>query len=191
MEEKEFIEMRQQLNLLREKLNDQEIINHQLLRESMRNKTSDIKQTERLSYIATLVCLLAFPIVARMGIISYLFAIVTCLMVLVCAISTVVIHRPVNRTDLMTADLATVASILHKFKRQYEIWLRYITPALIIPWTVWLCFDIVSHNNLLHINPIGLIIPMLIGLAIGGFIGYRYDRRAVSAADNILDQLKN
>lgn len=191
MEEKDILEMRQQLASLREMLNDQQIVSDRLVRESMRTKTSDIKRTERFSYAAAIFCLVIYPVIASTGMFSIVFCIATCLMMLFCIGATIYIHRPVNRTDLMTADMATVAAVMRRFNKQNDIWLRYFTPALIVPWLSWVSYEFVQRNKPDGVNPFLLVLPLLIGAAIGGWIGYRKTRQATNAADDILHQIEN
>ncbi len=191
MEEKDILEMRQQLALLREKLNDQQIVNDRILRDSMRQKTSDIKHTERFSYVAAVLSLACFPALAYTEIFSIPLCIATCLMMLFCIGATLYIHHPVNRTDLMTADMATVASVMQRFKRQYDFWLHYITPTLLLPWLGWACYEYAERGKLLGIKPLHAILPLLMGVVIGGIIGYRKHCKAVNAAENILEQIES
>lgn len=190
MEEKDILEMRQQLTFLREKLEDQQIVNDHLMRVSMRQRSRDIKRSERFSYRVGAIALILYPIIARAGMFSILFCTVTCLMMLFCIGATVYVNRPINRTDLMTADLATVAAIMKRFRRQSNMWIRYVTPTLIIPWLTWACCEYLERNNPNHLHPAYIVTPLIMGAAIGGFIGYRRHRTSVQAAEDILEQIE-
>ena len=191
MEDKDILEMRQQLALLREKLNDQQIINDRLMRESMRNKTRDIKRNANLSYRAAILCLVLYPVITWAGIFSFAFCTATCFMMLFCIAATAYVNRPINRTDLMTADLATVAAVMKRFKKQSNDWIRYVTPTLLIPWLSWACYEFYERNNPDNLPLTSYLLPLLIGAAIGLFIGYRRHRTSVKAADDILEQIEN
>lgn len=190
MEDKDIMEMRRQLALLREKLEDQQIVNDRLMRASMRQRSRDIKRSERFSYKAAVICLILYPIIAYTGVFSILFCTVTCLMILFCIGATVYVNRPINRTDLMTADLATVAAVMKRFRKQSKNWIRYVTPTLLIPWLTWACFEFLEHNNPNHMHPAYVVAPLIVGAAIGGFIGYRKHRTSVQAAQDILEQIE-
>lgn len=190
MEEKDIIEMRRQLACLQEKLSNQQIVSDRLLRESMKNKVSVIKHGETASYVAAILSLLLYPVLAYEGIFSVSLCIATCLMLFFCLAATLYIHHPVNRTDLMTADLATVASIMDRFVRQYDAWLHYVAPALLLPWITWTCLDWLKHNINLDINPLLILLPVLVGCVIGGFFGYMSHRKTVNAAKSILRQIE-
>lgn len=190
MEEKDIMEMRRQLACLQEKLSDQQIINERLLRNSMQSKVSVIKHGEYFQYLSALLALVLYPIVAYQGMFSIALCTVTCVMMIFCIAATQYIHRPVNRTDLMTADLATVASVMEKFTKQYAFWLHYITPALIIPWLCWVCWEWLERNSDLNINPVFILLPILIGVLIGSVIGFIRHRKTVNAARCILQQIE-
>lgn len=190
MEDKDILEMRQQLALLREKLDDQQIVNDRLMRVSIRQRSRDIKRSEHFSYMMAAAALILYPIIAWVGIFSFTFCTVTCLMMLFCIAATVYVGRPINRTDLMTADLATVAAVMKRFRRQSRLWIRYVTPTLIIPWLTWACFEFLERNNPDHLHPAYIVAPLIVGAAIGGLIGYRRHRTSVQAAEDILEQIE-
>ena len=190
MEENDILEMRQQLAFLREKLNDQQIVNDHLMRVSMRQRSRAIKRSEYFSYRMAAVALILWPIIAYIGMFSMQFCIATCLMLLFCIGATVYVNRPINRTDLMTADLATVATIMKRFRKQSNMWIWFVTPTLISPWLTWACFEYLEHNNPNHLHPAYIVSPLIMGAVVGSFIGYKRHRTSVEAAEDILEQIE-
>ena len=182
--------MRSQIDTLKQHLDKQEIVSDQLIRGIARLNTKDIRYTKRMVFGAAAFCIVIYPISALTHIWSPAFAIATCVMMLFCVVGTYVIHRPVEQLNLMNDDLATVARVMSKFKKDYDNWLRYVTPTLLIPWLGWACYEMAWKNAPAGSNPLWLILPLLVGAAIGGLIGYRYHRKAVDAAQNILDQIE-
>lgn len=190
MEEMNFEEMRQQISILKNKLDNQEIVSDRLMRETMKVKVTDIDRTERMSYVAAIFCIVLYPLLAVTGTFTWLFSIATCLMMLLCIVATIYIHRPIHNTNLMTSDLATVARVMDRFKKQYNGWLYYICPALLIPWLAICCYDFVQHHAIEGINPIWMCTPMIVGAIVGLIIGLRYHFRAVKAANSIIEQIE-
>ena len=191
MEEMNFEEMRNQFAILKEQLNKQEIISDHLIRETMKMKTKGISETKRMVYGCAVFCLMIYPLSYFTHAWSLAFAIVTCLMVLCCAMATWYMHKPVEQLNFMRDDFATVASVMARFKKQYNDWLHYVTPALIIPWLAWACYEIAWKNAPQGINPLWLSLPLIAGAAIGGVVGYYYHRKAVNTAQDILDEINN
>ena len=183
MEEMNFDEMREQFTLLRHKLDQQDIINDSLLRETMRGRVGAINRTKYKSYICAAFSLALYPLLLYWGVFSNAFVIATCIMMLFCAYGTYYVHKPVDRMNLMTEDLATVAKVMAKFRKQYNQW-------LLIPWLSWAVYEYAWKNAPEGMNHWLMALPLLIGAAIGGLIGYIWHCKAVNAADNIIRQIE-
>lgn len=190
MEELNFDEMRNQITLLKQKLDRQEIVNDHLLRETMRNRMGTINFTKIKSYICAGMCIVLYPLLSVTGTFSNVFVIATCIMMLFCAFGTYYVHRPVDRMNLMTEDLATVASVMAKFRKHYNQWLYYVTPSLLIPWLSWAIYEFAWKNAPEGVNHWLFALPLLVGAAIGLVIGYAWHRKTVDAADNIIKQIE-
>ncbi len=190
MEDKNFEELQRQFAILKQQLNKQEIVSDHLLRETMKLKTKDINKTKRTTYFAAIFCLLIYTIMYYSHVFSLAFTIATCLMMVFCILATYYIHRPVDNLNLMRDDFTTVARVMAKFRKQYDNWLLYVTPTLMIPWLAWACYEFAWKHGPAGVNPWFLAIPLIIGAAIGGLIGYINHRKAVNAAQNILDEIE-
>ncbi len=190
MEELNFDEMREQITLLKQKLDRQEIVNDHLLRETMRNRMGTINFTKIKSYICAGMCIVLYPLLSFTGTFSNAFVIATCIMMLFCAFATYYVHKPVDRMNLMTEDLATVATVMAKFRKQYNQWLYYVTPALLIPWLSWALYEFAWKNAPEGMSHWLLALPIVIGATVGGLIGYHWHCKAVDAADNIIKQIE-
>ncbi len=190
MEEKNFEELQRQFAILKTQLDKQEIVSDRLLRETVRLKSKDIRYTKNTVYGAAVFCLIVYPICYLMDFWSLEFTVVTCLMMLFCVGGTYYIHRPVEHLNMMTDDLATVARVMVRFKKQYNNWLLYFTPILIIPWLAWACYEFAWKFTPEGVNPWAMSLPLIVGAAIGSLIGYGYHRKAVNAAQNIIDEIE-
>ncbi len=190
MENKNFDELQSQFAILKQQLNKQEIVSDHLLRETMKLRNKDIGRTKWLTYFAAVFCLLIYPILYFTHAFSLAFTIVTCLMMVFCIAATYSIHRPVDDLNLMLDDFTTVARVMAKFKKQYDNWLLYITPTLMIPWLAWACYEFAWRHAPEGVNPWFMAIPLIIGAAVGGLIGYYHHRKAVNAAQDILNEIE-
>lgn len=185
-----FEEMRNQFAILKDQLKKQEIVSDHLLRETMKAKKSAINSTKRFEYICVAICLVLYPLLGFDNTINPAFIIATCLMVIVNAVATHYIHKPVDNLNFLTDDFATVARVMAKFKKQYNQWLYYVTPALIIPWLGWTCYEFAWKNASEGVNPWFMTSAMLVCAIIGLIIGLHYHFKAVNAAQEIMDQIE-
>ena len=185
-------EMRNQIAILKNKLNEQEIVSDRLLRETMKTKVKTLNSLEYRSLVCGFVAMLMYlPMHYLVGL-SWPFCITTSAMMLFCVIATHYIYHPLNKTDLMSDDMATVAQIMARFRRQNTFWIRYITPTLIIPWLLWAVYEFAQANGVDLFSPLGAIValPLLIGAVIGGIIGFAWHRKAQSTALDIIKQIE-
>lgn len=182
--------MRNQFAILKDQLKKQEIVSDHLLRETMKAKKSAINSTKRMEYICVAICLVLYPLMGFGKTISPAFIIATCLMVIVSAVATHYIHKPVDKLNFLTDDFTTVAHVMAKFKKQYDQWLYYVTPALIIPWLGWTCYEFAWKNAPEGINPWIMTSGLIVGVIIGGAIGLYYHFKAVNAAQDIINQIE-
>lgn len=190
MEDMNFEELRNQFAILKDQLKKQEIVSDHLIRETMKAKKSNINSTKRMCYACAVIAVLFTPMNFYSHAWSLPFCIVTCLMMLFCAVATYYIHRPVDKLNFMTDDFATVARVMAKFKKQYDMWLYYVTPVIVIPWLGWACYDSAFKHAKEGMNPWSIVIAMIIGGSIGAAIGLYYHFKAVNAAKDIIKQIE-
>lgn len=194
MEEKfEIEELRNQIAVLKRKLDNQEIVSDRMLRHTMQTTVDNVINRVEMKTIACGVfVLLMFPVMHFYIGFGLAFCIFTSLMMLFCIGATVYFHHPIHRTDLMSADLATVAHEMARFKRRYNNWLHFVTPTLLIPWLAWASYEFCLASNVEPFSKLGFItsLPLFMGSLIGGIIGYRWHRKAVNSAESIIRQIE-
>ena len=189
-QEMNFDEMRNQIAILRNKLEKQEIVNNRMIRSAMQTKVNKMNNNEVTILWLSALCIVVYPAFHFIYNLSWPLVLATVAMMIFCAASTIYIHRPLHKTDLMSADLSTVASILARFKKQYEIWLHYVTPTLITPWITWFCYEYTETLGLTGRTRWICIGMLLVGGFIGLMIGYKMHRRTVNLADEVMRQIK-
>ena len=190
MEEMNFEEMRNQFAILKEQLKKQEIVSDRLLRETMKANRSKINSTKRMCYVCAAVAILVTPLNYYTHAWGLVFSIATCLMMLLCAVATYYIHKPVDNLNFMRDDFATVARVMARFKKHYDMWLYYCSPTIGIPWLIWACYEFAWKNAPEGVNPWALTIPVIVGAVVGFLIGIYYHFKAVNAARDIIDQIE-
>ena len=189
-----FEEMRSQFAILKNELKQQEIVNDRLLRATMRSKTKEISSTKRFEFICVAICLVVYPITYFTDVWSLPFTAFTSIMVLFCAAATWYIHKPVEELNFMRDDFSTVARVMAKFKKQYDDWLHYFAPALIIPWIAWAWYEVIwkkAPEGMDTKTMVLMSLPLIFGVILGAFIGYRKHRVASNAAQDIIEEIED
>lgn len=189
MEEMNLEEMRNQFAILKEQLDKQEIVNDRLIRETMKAKNKDISYVKKLAYWAGALCLLCYPFFYFTHITSLTFLIATSLLLIADIVYTYLIHKPVDRLNFMTDDFASVAHTMKKFKKQ-KMQSLYTELIIFLLWSVWAFYELIWKHENSGINPWTLTIAALLGGVIGGIFGFRQERKAMNAAQEIVDEIE-
>ncbi|MBO4654994.1 MAG: hypothetical protein J5644_05580 [Bacteroidales bacterium] len=179
--------MRAQIALLKEKLDKETIVSEKLLRDTMRHKARSINTNAWISVAASIfVIIWAMVYIPKEGF-SWWFAGATVLMMLVCDFFTWKYHKDVN-AKTMSGDLLTVAKVMKRLRDNYKKWLKY-SIAMISVWFVWLSIEFCIQLKDWRLA-IVMIITLLIGLAIGGFIGLKMHNSVIRNAEEIISQIE-
>ena len=190
MKDMELEEMRAQINLLKEKLEKQGIVNSHLLQQSMKTKVSQIHRQGWKGVACGLVAIVAFAFNYVLGTLSLAFVIASILLMLFCIIGTWHCHMPLNDKDLMGQDIHTTANAFSLVKKRYKFWIHYITPVSIILWLPLYCRDYVNSLGLPQEAAKYTIMALLISACIGALIGYLCHRKVLNTCDEAVRQLE-
>lgn len=183
----EFEEMRAQLALLKDKLSREEVVNDRLLRETMHCKARNINREAAGSVAAALFVIgMMFFSFHPMGF-SWEFCIGTIIFMLVCIGATLYQHRDVN-SRTMNGDLLTAAKVMRRLKKNYRDWLKFSIPAVVL-WLAWMTCEVYRMSG-----EWSLVIPMLVGMFVGGAIGaiagFASYRRVIRNCDEIIHSVE-
>ena len=179
--------MRAQIALLKDKLDKETIVSEKLLRDTMRHKARNINANAWISVVASIfVIFWAFTFLPSEGF-SWWFIAATILMMLVCDFFTWKYHKDVN-AKTMSGDLLTVAKVMKQLRDNYKKWLKY-SIAMIAVWFVWFAIEYCIQLSDWRVAVI-MIIALLIGLAIGGFIGLKMHTAVIRNAEEIISQIE-
>ena len=168
--------MRQQLTTLKQKLNEQEIVNERLMRRSMRNTVSNIT---RRYYVLMALAILMVPygywVFVKLYNFSIAFWIATSIFMLICGGATFYNSREARKK---------VASA----KKFDSDWLLIGIPAVIL-WLGWFCFE--SYQNVGDVNPSVFMIGGIVGGVLGGIIGFTIHFKTQRQYQDIIDQIED
>lgn len=192
MENEKFIsqeleEMRSQIDILKNQLEKQVIVNDTHIRNSMKSKASDINRTVGatifLGVIALIYCTWFFY---SQGL-SLLFVIATAIMLATCIILTIAQKAALGKLDFSSDNIVETAKILGKIKTHYSEWHRIAIPMILI-WFGWLIYEVISTLGPSPMT-IGFCCGAFIGGILGGIMGLRINRKVVRKASEILSQI--
>jgi len=184
----ELEDMRQQLNTLKKKLDQQEIVNDRIIRHSMEKTANKIN---RRYYFIMAVCVLmipysywAFVILSGFSIPFWIF---TCIVMLVCLGGTYYNSRNLD-LDMMTNSLVDVRRHMARAKKFDANWL-FIGIPLIIVFLGWFMYE--SYQ--LHPGAItnGLFWGGCIGGVIGAIYGFSLHFKTQRQYQEIIDQIED
>ena len=181
--------MRQQMTTLKNKLNQQEIVNDRFICRSMKNEVNKI--THRYNIIMAL-CVFMVPygywcFVKLCGL-SLLFWIVTSIFMLVCAGATYYTCRKINDPHLMNRNLVEARKKVASAKKFEANWLFFGIPAVIL-WMSWFLYETYQLHGGTLSN--GLFWGGCIGGIIGAICGLSINFRTQRQYQDIIDQIED
>ncbi len=155
-------QMRQQMTELKQQLDRQEIVNEQLLRQSMTSKMSWIKRYIwlEMALIPILLLILA-PIHAMLGLSWWLYGFLAVMLVVDVAADWRINH--VDRNQLLTGNLVEASRRLTLMKKQ-RAWSFALGILVVIIWIVWFLYELQCASGMQSSD-------FLNGFAMGGFFG--------------------
>lgn len=186
----ELEQMRSQIGMLKQKLEQQAIVNDTHIRNSMKSKISDLNRTVLGTIFAGIFAVIFAPMTFYIQGCSLLFVIGTAVMLAVCLGLTIAQKINLSRmTDLSQSNLVETAEKLNKTRTHYKEWYRIAIPMLLV-WVGWMIYEMVNTIGIESPTAIGFYCGAGIGLLIGGIIGSRINRKVVRQANEILAQIE-
>lgn len=186
----ELEQMRSQIGMLKQKLEQQAIVNDTHIRNSMKSKISDLNRTVLGTIFAGIFAVIFAPMTFYIQGCSLLFVIGTAVMLAVCLGLTIAQKINLSRmTDLSHSNLVETAEKLNKTRTHYKEWYRIAIPMLLV-WVGWMIYEMVNTIGIESPTAIGFYCGAGVGLLIGGIIGFRINRKVVRQANEILAQIE-
>ena len=184
----ELENMRQQMQMLKNKLNQQEIVNDRLMRRSMRNEVNKIT---RRYYIIMVLSVFMVPygywcFVKLCGL-SIFFWIITSIFMLICGGVTFYNARKINDPNMMSHSLVEARKKVASAKKFDSDWLLVGIPMIVL-WLGWFCYETYQQN---HDYAQGLFWGGCIGGIIGAICGFSIHFKTQRQYQEIIDQIED
>jgi hypothetical protein len=181
--------MRRQMNTLKKKLDQQEIVNDRFIRHSMKQTAGNIS---RRYYMIMALCLLMLPYsywaFVMLNGFSIPFWIFTCITMLVCCGGTFYNSRKLSDSNMMTNNLLEVRRRMASAKKFDANWLFFGIPLAIV-FLGWFMYE----SYLLHPNAFfnGLFWAGCIGGIVGAIWGFSLHFKTQRQYQEIINQIED
>ena len=186
----ELEQMRTQIGMLKQKLEQQAIVNDTHIRNSMKSKISDLNRTILGTIFAGIFAVIFAPMTFFIQGCSLTFIIATAVMLAVCLGLTIVQKMNLGQMmDLSQGNLVETAEKLSKVRTHYKEWYKIAIPMILV-WGGWMIYEMVQVLGIESPTAIGFYCGAGVGLLIGGIIGARINRKVVRQANEILAQIE-
>ena len=184
----ELQDMKEQISILKGKLDTEAIVNDALIRKVLSDKADKLNI---MGLGKTIVSFLTIPLVVWsntfMGL-SLIFTIVSTVFLAVAFLYFYSSHREMKRTNLMCDDLIEVSERVARLKQRYSSWIKFSIPFL-VAWFSWLFYEL--HNAGLPLpNLYAAIIGIIGGGVIGGTIGTMRYRKIQRLSKELLQEIE-
>ena len=185
-------EMRQQMAVLKEKLEKQEIINDQLMRKTIGTKLRKLKVEQRRKIIFIILGLIYIP-----AILYYLlhtdlwFIIFTVGFFAGAGLYDTYYTWGINAEDLQNKRLLETRERIIVMKRMNARWLWFSIPFVFV-WFALFVWQVYSHDSELYASSgaTPLIIGAVVGGVIGGLIGMSKYKKQQRRASELIEEIE-
>jgi hypothetical protein len=182
----EFETMKKQLEVLKDKLDKETIINEQLMRKAMKEKVSKLHKDAII-----IACVALFGIPYCTWAFSFmhlpeLFIVVTDIFFAIAIVYTYITHKGLKANDLLDGNLIEVSHKIIKMRRLESLWLRFSIPFITI-WFAWFIYEVIKQTE---DEAISMAIGGVVGGIIGGAIGVSKYRKSRKKSQEILLQIE-
>lgn len=185
-------QLRSEYEILKKMVENQEIVNDKLLRDTMKSKVKNIRNNIGISVACGVFVVLSAPIVFHYNPViqaSWWFVAATELLMTLCLYMNWKFNHEVQSSDLGNCDLLTFSKKVRKMKENYKNWIIWGL-SLALVWGGWLCLEVWNRSTD-HKLSIAMITGLIIGLIAGGICGYRIHRKIIRTCDEIIGQIED
>ena len=180
-----------QMEVLRKKLEQQQIVNDHLMHRSMKRNVSFLK---RQCYTSVLICVLMVPCsylsFVEIAGLSLVFWIATSVFMLACAATAFYNGRDVCDDNLMEYELVEVSHKMAQAKKFHSQCLLRTLPVLFL-WIAWYGYEIYQKSGGNDSDMFAFAFGGTLGGIIGGIFGFRLHMKIQRQYQEIIDQIED
>lgn len=179
-------EMQEQMKVLREKLDNEKIVNKRILGKVVSQNANRLRFKSNVPIIFGVAAILMAPSYLTLGA-SWISVGFTWVLMIICIVATILCNRHIPRMD---KDLVTAAEELTKYKKFHAEWLKFAIPAIIL-WLGILIWDMLRGEQMSQSETIGLFAGLAAGVTLGLIIGLKLRHDQMEAADDLIEQIED
>ena len=180
-----LLEMQQQLQQLKDKLDSQKIVNERVLRKSCGMAVNRLRFKSNLPILFGVSAILLSPSLMTLGV-SVPFVIFNIALMLFCIAATIYTNRHIPSVD---SDMVTAAEGIRKYKKIHADWIKFGLPMAFV-WIGLLIWETLRNGELEGPARYGFLAGVAVGVFLGLIVGLKIRRDQLDAADELLYHLK-
>lgn len=181
--------MRNQLSLLKQKLEEQQIVSEKIIRRTMKEKMAGINRSMKRTCLLAAFGIGYCPWAFRNIGVSWLLCGVTTAFLILAVCYTLYLRMGMSAGMMVNSNLIEVGMKVSRMKRLSRLWLTRVGIPFMCIWIPWLMFDIMRTGNDKEYLW-GVVAGCTAGAVIGGLIGFSIYRKNMDRADDILLQIE-
>lgn len=182
----ELQQLKEQFEILNQKLNQQQIVNERIIRTSVNNNVRNINRDGRVMVGIALAGCVAIVVDHYLVNWSWPLTIVTLLFMFAAIYYNILMRRGINSANALSSDLIEMRMRALRLRKMQNRWLWFSIPFVAV-WLVWLVFETMQLNT----NPVPLLLGCAVGLVIGVIVGVRQYLRTQRQASEIVTDIEN
>lgn len=184
----EFEDLRQQLNDVKNKVDEQGRLNEELVKTVVQDKMRGVHRTILKLAVLAVASIPLFIMMKYQAGLSWALIIFTIVMLL----GFIVGDYLINRIDIshMGDDMVETARKLTQMKKNRSL-SQKVGLAVCAPWLVWFSYEYYQHNLTVfgQHSAVATILPIAIGAIVGAAIGIGIYRRMQRTNDEMINQI--
>ncbi|MBR1687549.1 MAG: hypothetical protein IJ710_03335 [Prevotella sp.] len=186
----ELENMRQQMAMLKKKLEQQEIVNDRIIRKSMKRNVVNIN---RRYYAVSVLCLLMIPYgywaFVRLNGMSVGFWAATSILMIIAFVYTLITGKHLRSKDLLNDDLLVARQKIARAMKLDHQWLKIGIPLGIL-WIGYFCYESFRIKELVNDGLTMCYLGIICG-AVGAAVGLKIHFKTQRQYQDIIDQIED
>ena len=180
-----MLEMQRQMQQLRDKLDNQKIVNERMLNKAYSRNLDVLRTKARVPIFAGLAITCGAASFYNLGF-SLPFMIFTAVAGLAAVVAAALVNANLPKMD---QDLVSAGEGLAKFRRAQENWMKYSIPVGVC-WLAWLLAELFLQSGEESETVWMLVAGLALGLVVGIFLGRKNRRAIFHNTDELLAQIE-